>query len=204
MIKHIVFFKLSPEGLKNKDEIIIKLNNLKEEIDFIRALEVGVNFADEERAFDLALTVIVDSKEALDAYAKHPKHLPVVEFIKSLGTQSKVVDYELPKKSDGEFGNAKITKQANIYFNGQVTSRTIIEADGTKKTLGIMMPGTYTFGTELAEHMEILSGEVEIELSGQGSNWEKIVGGEYFEVPANSSFEIKVNTITDYCCTYIN
>ncbi|MDD2699383.1 MAG: pyrimidine/purine nucleoside phosphorylase [Arcobacteraceae bacterium] len=97
-----------------------------------------------------------------------------------------------------------MTKQANIYFNGQVTSRTIIEADGTKKTLGIMMPGTYTFGTELAEHLEILSGEVEIELSGQGSNWEKIVGGEYFEVPANSSFDIKVNTITDYCCTYIN
>ncbi|MDX9742647.1 MAG: pyrimidine/purine nucleoside phosphorylase [Arcobacteraceae bacterium] len=97
-----------------------------------------------------------------------------------------------------------MTKKANIYFNGQVTSRTIIEADGTKKTLGIMMPGSYTFGTELAEHMEILSGEVEIELTGQGSNWEKISGGEYFEVPANSSFEIKVNTITDYCCTYIN
>ncbi len=96
MIKHIVFFKLSQEGLRNKDEIIIKLNNLKDEIDFIRALEVGVNFADEERAFDLALTVIVDSKEALDAYATHPKHLPVVAFIKSLGTQSKVVDYEFP------------------------------------------------------------------------------------------------------------
>jgi hypothetical protein len=42
------------------------------------------------------LTVIVDTKEALDAYSKHPKHLPVIEFIKSLGTQSKVVDYELP------------------------------------------------------------------------------------------------------------
>jgi len=204
MIKHVVFFKLSPEGMEHKDEIIIKLNNLKEEIECVRALEVGVNFADEERAFDLALTVIVDSKEALDTYAKHPKHLPVVEFIKSLRTQSKVVDYELPKKSDHEFGNAKITKQANIYFNGKVTSRTIIEADGSKKTLGIMMPGSYTFGTELAVHMEILSGDVEIELSGQGSNWEKIVGGEYFEVPANSSFDIKVNTITDYCCTYIN
>jgi hypothetical protein len=100
MIKHIVFFKLSEEGLKQKDEIIIKLNNLKEEIDFIRALEVGINFANEERAFDLALTVVVDSKEALDAYAVHPKHLPVVEFIKSLGTQSKVVDYEVDNKKE--------------------------------------------------------------------------------------------------------
>lgn len=96
MIKHIVFLKLSSEGMQHKDEMVLKLNNLKEEIDFIRDLEVGVNFADEERAFDLALTVIVDTKEALDAYAKHPKHLPVIEFIKSLGTQSKVVDYELP------------------------------------------------------------------------------------------------------------
>jgi len=65
------------------------------------------------------------------------------------------------------------------------------------------MPGNYTFETDLAEHMEILAGEVEVELSGGDSNWELIKAGEYFEVPANSSFDIKVNEITDYCCTYI-
>jgi hypothetical protein len=94
MVKHIVFFKLSNEGTQHKDEIITKLNNLKNQIDFIRDLEVGINFANESRAFDLALTVIVDSKEALNAYAVHPQHLPVIEFIKSLNTESKVVDYE--------------------------------------------------------------------------------------------------------------
>lgn len=203
MIKHIVFLKLSDEGLKHKDEMIVKLNSLKDSIDFIRALEVGVNFAQEDRAYDLALTVMVDDKEALDAYATHPKHLPVIEFIKSLGTISKVVDYELPKTVEGEFNNANITKKASIYFDGQVTSRTVIDSDGTRKTLGIMMPGSYTFSTELAEHMEILSGEVEVELKGEETNCETIRGGDYFEVPANSSFDIKVKEITDYCCTYI-
>ena len=204
MIKHIVFLKLSQEGIKQKDLIVEKLNSLKDNIDFIRALEVGINFAKEDRAFDISLTVIVDSKEALDNYAKHEKHIPVIEFIKSLNTESKVVDYEIEKhKTDGEFGNASIIKKANQYFNGQVTSRTVIEANGSKKTLGIMMPGTYTFGTAQAEHMEILAGKVEVEFLDD-SNIETIVGGEYFEVPANSSFDIKVIEITDYCCTYID
>ena len=97
MIKHIVFFKLSPEGKQQQDEIIVKLNNLKNEIDFIRALEVGVNFAQEDRAFDLSLTVVVDDKEALNTYALHEKHIPVVSFIKTLAVESKVVDYEIEK-----------------------------------------------------------------------------------------------------------
>lgn len=199
----MVFLKLSPEGMKQKDDIIVKLNSLKDNISFIRALEVGINFAEEERAYDLALTVMVDDKEALQRYATHPQHLPVIELLKSLQTESKVVDYELPKTVDGEFNNAKITKKANIYFDGQVTSRTVIDSDGTRKTLGIMMPGNYTFGTELAEHMEILSGEVEVELRGESTNCETIQAGGYFEVPANSSFDIRVKEITDYCCTYI-
>lgn len=204
MIKHIVFFKLSPEGFEQKDKVIVKLNNLKEDISFIRGLEVGVNFADEERAFDLSLTVVLDSKEDLERYAKHEKHIPVVEFLKSLNTQTKVVDYEMEHKAySGEFGNATIVKKANIYFNGNVTSRTVIESDGSKKTLGIMMPGDYTFGTEKAEHMAILAGEVEVTLCDD-SNVKTIRSGEYFEVPANSKFDIKVKEITDYCCTYID
>jgi uncharacterized protein YaiE (UPF0345 family) len=204
MIKHIVFFKLSPQGLEQKDRIIVKLNNLKNEIDFIRGLEVGVNFADEARAFDLSLTVVLDSKEDLNRYATHPNHVPVVEFLKSLNTETKVVDYEMEHKTTSEeFGNATIVKKANMYFDGGVTSRTVVEADGSKKTLGIMMPGSYTFGTEQAEHMEILAGEVEVTLADD-SNIETIKGGEYFEVPANSKFDIKVNEITDYCCTYID
>ena len=203
MIKHIVFLKLSDEGKKHQDEIIVKLNNLKDDIEFIRALEVGVNFAQEDRAYDVALTVLVDNKDDLKAYATHEKHIPVIGFLKSLNTISKVVDYELPKKVDGEFNNANIVKKANQYFDGQVTSRTVIDSDGSRKTLGIMMPGNYTFSTDLAEHMEILEGEVEVEFPDD-SNAEVIKGGEFFEVPANSSFDIKVLEVTDYCCTYID
>lgn len=202
MIKHIVFFKLSEEGMKQKDDIIVKLNNLKNDIDLIKALEVGVNFAQEDRAYDLCLTVVVTSRDALNEYASHPKHLPVIEFLKSLNTQTKVVDYEIAKTQEDEFGNATITKKANQYFEGQVTSRTVIDSDGSRKTLGIMMPGSYTFGTAEAEHMEILAGKVEVEFPDD-SNKETFCGGEYFEVPANSSFDIKVLEVTDYCCTYI-
>lgn len=202
MIKHIVFFKL-PESFGQKDLLVEKLNSLKDQIDFIRGLEVGINFAESDRAFDISLTVVLADKEALQAYAVHEKHLPVVEFIKSNGIETKVVDYQIAKEKEGEFGNATIVKKANIYHAGQVTSRTVIESDGTRKTLGIMMPGSYTFGTEDAEHMEILEGEVEVELAGSSSNREVYKAGEYFEVPANSSFDIKVNVPTDYCCTYI-
>ncbi len=98
--------------------------------------------------------------------------------------------------------NVNLVKQANIYFDGAVTSRSY-EENGVSKSLGVMMPGEYTFGTESAEHMEIISGSVEVLFSGLESNWEEINAGEYFEVPANSSFDIKVKTITDYCCTYL-
>lgn len=94
MVKHIVFFKLSEVGIAHKSEIIAKLKNLTNEVGCIKDLEVGENFAQEERAFDLALTVIVEDKEKLEEYAKDPKHLLVVEFLKSLQTQTKVVDYE--------------------------------------------------------------------------------------------------------------
>jgi purine/pyrimidine-nucleoside phosphorylase len=204
MIKHIVFFKLSKQGMKQRDAIVEKLNNLKDEIESIRALEVGVNFTDEERAFDIALTVIVDNKDALQDYASHEKHVEFVTFIKSLDTVAKVVDYEIKKEQPSkEFGNASIVKKANIYFGGKVTSRTVYENDGSRKTLGIMMPGTYTFTAEDAEHMEIIAGNVDVEVIGDGSNSENIKGGSYFEVPANTSFNIVVNEPTDYCCTYI-
>lgn len=99
--------------------------------------------------------------------------------------------------------NIELVKKANIYFDGKVTSRSYVDNEGINRSLGIMMPGEYTFGTEAAEHMEIISGNVEVLLAGLESNWEEIKSGEYFEVPANSSFEIKVHEVTDYCCTYL-
>ncbi len=99
-----------------------------------------------------------------------------------------------------QFINVTIEKKANIYFDGQVTSRTVLFDDGTKKTLGIMLPGDYEFNTDAKELMEIISGELEIKLPDE--NWKKISGGESVEVPANSSFKLKIFKVTDYCCSY--
>ena len=101
-----------------------------------------------------------------------------------------------------EFNNVTITREANVYFGGTVTSRKVTFADGTFKTLGIMAAGEYKFGTAEKELMEILAGDCEILLPGE-TQWQTIKGGESFYVPGNSSFEIKALTLVDYCCSYI-
>jgi purine/pyrimidine-nucleoside phosphorylase len=102
-----------------------------------------------------------------------------------------------------ELMNVTLTKAANIYFDGNVTSRKVTLADGSTKTLGIMMPGEYTFATAEKELMEIMTGDVEILLPNE-KNWQSISGGEQFYVDANATFDIKVKSITDYCCSYIS
>ncbi|GAB4486814.1 MAG: pyrimidine/purine nucleoside phosphorylase [Thermodesulfovibrionales bacterium] len=101
-----------------------------------------------------------------------------------------------------EFSNVTVVKKANIYFNGQVTSRTVLFADGSKKTLGVMLPGQYEFATADKEIMEILSGELSVLLPGR-SEWQKVIGGESFEVPANAKFSLDVKTVSDYCCSFV-
>jgi uncharacterized protein YaiE (UPF0345 family) len=93
-------------------------------------------------------------------------------------------------------------KEASVYFDGKVTSRTVLFEDGSRKTLGIMLPGDYEFGTEDKEIMEITSGDLDVLISDE-EGWKTIKGAEAFEVPANSKFSLKVKTITDYCCSYI-
>lgn len=101
-----------------------------------------------------------------------------------------------------EFNNVSIVKKANVYFDGNVNSRTVRFADGTEKTLGFMQPGNYTFNTGAKEIMEILDGNLDVLLPG-ANQWRSVKGGESFEVPANAQFEIKIKTPTDYCCSYI-
>jgi purine/pyrimidine-nucleoside phosphorylase len=100
------------------------------------------------------------------------------------------------------FENVSITKKANVYFDGQVTSRSVSFQDGSKKTLGIMLPGEYEFNTDAKELMEITSGQMEVLLPG--GQWQSIKGGESFEVPGNSSFQLKVSEISDYCCSFLD
>lgn len=101
-----------------------------------------------------------------------------------------------------EFINVTVIKKANVYFDGMVTSRTVLFSDGSKKTLGIMLPGEYEFNTDDKEIMEIIAGDLDVQIPG-GDGWQKIEGGESFEVPKNSKFSLRVKTPTDYCCSYI-
>ena len=100
-----------------------------------------------------------------------------------------------------KFENVTAVKAANIYYDGNVTSRTLEFSDGTIKSLGIMMPGEYTFGTNEAEIMEILSGELEVRLPNE--EFKRLNTPVTFNVPANSSFDLKIEKVTDYCCSYI-
>ena len=102
-----------------------------------------------------------------------------------------------------EFADVTIVKAANIYFDGKVTSRTVKFADGTHKTLGIMMPGDYSFNTDAAELMEVLAGSMDIRLAGE-DDWKTYAAGSSFEVPANSSFDLKISEVADYCCSYLS
>jgi len=101
-----------------------------------------------------------------------------------------------------EFKGVTVVKEANVYFEGKVTSRTVIFDDGSKKTLGIMLPGEYEFNTGKKELMEIMSGEMEVLLPGEDA-WRSISGGQSFEVAGNAKFNLRVKTLSDYCCSFI-
>ncbi|MDD2801943.1 MAG: pyrimidine/purine nucleoside phosphorylase [Methylococcales bacterium] len=100
-----------------------------------------------------------------------------------------------------EFNNVSVIKKANVYFGGNVSSRTIKFADGSTKTLGFMLPGEYTFNTADKELMEITDGDLDVLLPN--SEWQTIKGGESFDVPANAAFTVKIKTPTDYICSFI-
>ena len=65
-----------------------------------------------------------------------------------------------------QFENVTAVKKANVYFDGKVTSRSVFFEDGSKKTLGIIMPGQYKFGSVEKEEMEILAGVIHVLLQG--------------------------------------
>lgn len=102
-----------------------------------------------------------------------------------------------------EFQNVSVAREANVYFDGKVTSRTIVLADGSQKTLGVMLPGEYEFGTQAAEEMDISSGELDVLLPG-ADDWLSIRQAHVFHVPAEASFKVRVHSITHYCCTYLS
>lgn len=102
-----------------------------------------------------------------------------------------------------DFENVTVAREANIYFDGKVTSRTIFLADGSRKTLGVMLPGDYEFETAAAEVMDFSSGHLDV-LLPDADIWQSITEPQSVAIPANSSFKLKVHTITNYCCSYLD
>ncbi|GAA4025498.1 pyrimidine/purine nucleoside phosphorylase [Actimicrobium antarcticum] len=100
-----------------------------------------------------------------------------------------------------QFDNVTVKKQANLYFDGKCVSHTILFADGTKKTLGVIFPSSLTFSTGAPEIMEITAGKCRIKLAGQ-SEWQTYEGGQQFDVAGNSSFEIETIDTLDYVCHF--
>src|SRR5580765_2598150 len=90
-----------------------------------------------------------------------------------------------------EFAGVTAVTKANVYFDGKVVSHSLLFPDGSKKTLGLIYPGKFHFGTEKAERMEIVAGQCSVKLDGQTAT-NAYVAGQVFEVPAKSGFDIEV------------
>ncbi len=94
MVKHIVFFKLKENTPIDAETIKERLLTMKEHIEVLQNIEVGINFAQEERAYDIALLTDFNSEKDLNIYAKHPFHQNIITFMKEVAISSKVVDYK--------------------------------------------------------------------------------------------------------------
>ena len=102
-----------------------------------------------------------------------------------------------------EFSGVTVHTKANIYFDGNVVSHTVLSPDGSRKTLGLIRPGSYHFNTAAAERMEIVAGECVVTLDGSETEQRYGVGSS-FEVPAKSGFTIAVQSgLCEYICSFL-
>jgi purine/pyrimidine-nucleoside phosphorylase len=107
------------------------------------------------------------------------------------------------KKIPTEFPGVTAVAKANVYFDGKVVSHSILFPDGSKKTLGLIYPGKFHFGTDKAERMEIVAGACTVKLDGQPAV-NSYSAGQLFEVPAKSGFDIEIKSgICEYICSYL-
>lgn len=100
-----------------------------------------------------------------------------------------------------QFDNVSVVKKANVYFDGKCISHTVLFADGTKKTVGMIFPSSLVFNTGAPEIMELNAGLCRIRLKGE-TEWKEYKGGESFNVPGNSSFDIETVELLDYVCHF--
>ena len=105
--------------------------------------------------------------------------------------------------AQAEFANVTAVAKANVYFDGKVVSHTLRFGDGSKKTLGLIYPGEFHFGTEAPEQMDIVAGSCEVRLDGE-QTWKNYQAGSSFQVPGNGGFDVKVASgIAEYVCSFL-
>lgn len=100
-----------------------------------------------------------------------------------------------------QFNQVSVLKNANIFFDGKCVSHTVLFADGSKKTLGIIFPSSLTFTTKVAELMEITSGTCRVKI-GTDTEWTTVDAGQEFQVAAGETFEIATDAILQYVCHF--
>ena len=100
-----------------------------------------------------------------------------------------------------QFDQVSVVKAANVYFDGKCVSHTVILADGTKKTVGVILPSTLTFNTGAPEIMEGVGGSCRVRLKGE-SEWVTYGAGQSFNVAGNSSFDIACDEPYHYVCHF--
>ncbi|NUQ01679.1 MAG: pyrimidine/purine nucleoside phosphorylase [Armatimonadetes bacterium] len=102
-----------------------------------------------------------------------------------------------------QFENVQLQTKANVYFDGRVVSHTFVTPAGERKTLGLIFPGSYHFGTAAPERMELVAGACRVKLDGEEA-WTAYDAGQAFEVPGDSGFDIEVaGSIAEYICSYL-
>ena len=99
------------------------------------------------------------------------------------------------------FDQVSVVKYANVYFDGKCVSHTVLFPDGSRKTIGVIFPGTLTFNTGAPEVMELNAGRCRVRLAGE-DDWKAYAGGESFAVPGNTAFDIEVLEALDYVCHF--
>lgn len=101
-----------------------------------------------------------------------------------------------------QFEKVSVVCKANVYFDGKVVSHTILFHDGTKKSVGLIYPGQYTFNTGAPEIMEIIAGSCRAKVKGE-AEWKEYPAGTSFKIDGNSSFDISVASgIAEYICSF--
>jgi hypothetical protein len=95
MVKHIVMFKLTEKTSQNMELATDSLRSLENKIETLKSIEIGTDFLESDRSYDIVLTAHFDNQEGLKTYSSHKNHLPVVKIMRSLCSSSVVVDYEL-------------------------------------------------------------------------------------------------------------